>query len=70
MTNVNFKLNADIFGQTVDLELKLDNLKLPSLEESTERIDKVNQEVKDITEKAQAISKINRGDLIYGRTNL
>ena len=70
MTNVNFKLNADIFGQTVDLELKLDNLKLPSLEESTERIDKVNQEVKDITEKAQAISKINRGDLIYARTNL
>ncbi len=70
MTNVNFKLNADIFGQTVDLELKLDNLKLPSIEESTERINKVNQEVKDITEKAQAISKINRGDLIYGRTNL
>ncbi len=70
MTNVNFKLNADIFGQTVDLELKLDNLKLPSIEESTERIDKVNQEVKDLTEKAQAISKINRGDLIYGRTNL
>ncbi len=70
MTNVNFKLNADIFGQTVDLELKLDNLKLPSIEESTERLNKVNQEVKDITEKAQAISKINRGDLIYGRTNL
>ena len=70
MTNVNFKLNADIFGQTVDLELKLDNLKLPSIEESTERINKVNQEVKDLTEKAQAISKINRGDLIYGRTNL
>lgn len=70
MTNVNFKLNADIFGQTVDLELKLDNLKLPSIEESTERLNKVNQEVKDITEKAQAISKINRSDLIYGRTNL
>ena len=70
MTNVNFQLNADIFGQTVDLELKLDNLKLPSIEESTERLNKVNQEVKDITEKAQAISKINRGDLIYGRTNL
>ncbi len=63
-------LNADIFGQTVDLELKLDNLKLPSIEESTERLNKVNQEVKDITEKAQAISKINRSDLIYGRTNL
>ncbi len=70
MTNVNFKLNADIFGQTVDLELKLDNLKLPSIEESTERLNKVNQEVKDLTEKAQAISKINRSDLIYGRTNL
>ena len=70
MTNVNFQLNADIFGQTVDLELKLDNLKLPSIEESTERLNKVNQEVKDLTEKAQAISKINRGDLIYGRTNL
>ena len=70
MTNVNFKLNADIFGQTVDLELKLDNLKLPSIEESTERLNKVNQEVKDITEKAQAISKINRSDLIYGRNNL
>ena len=70
MTNVNFKLNADIFGQTVDLELNLDNLKLPSIEESTERINKVNQEVKDLTEKAQAISQINRGDLIYGRTHL
>ena len=64
MTNVNFKLNADIFGQTVDLELKLDNLRLPSIEESADRINKVNEQVKDITDKAQAISKIHRG----GRT--
>ena len=64
MTYVNFKFNADIFGQTVDLELKLDNLRLPSIEESADHINKVNEQVKDITDQAQAISNIHRG----GRT--
>ena len=38
--------------------------RLPSIEESADRINKVNEQVKDITDQAQAISKIHRGDLI------